>query len=915
MKTILTGLVLGAVAMGCLRAQDSEEKVAPVGPGEDAGLAPADDPAVEGAAVAVVVDPRDLVKRLADDVYREREAAQAELWELGEVGLEALEEGAASDDPERAYRSRILLRRIQTGIGPGSSQDIVDLVERYYRGSAKAKRAVLDRLVERRAYSQVLRLYRFEKDPDVREACEEVVSTVVFPAVNMELARGDLAAAESLLRLAPPTEDNLRRRAALSRSLGKLDAALAAVPEGKNDPWRLALLRAKGAVPEAIALAGKMGRHDVAACLALFQGDPVPFFEWYADQGNTMPLFRLNADLAKSRWVGDERGAMKASKIMRESAQEGDEGEKVAMLSLILNGYLKDALAIWEKNPDYREFATSYYGTVELPEKIIEIYGYVGTAEEKLAWRKERLVKLAGLGQNWDRDDEVLNSLLEVAGFLVGRGELEEGYEIAHALGDIIRKEAGEEEWFEFLNLLGRRRGIFYEMAFVLAAKSLDADAKDELVEEILGTLFFEGDAGGRSGLDIAKRNWERLKKVEGMDAPERLVFLGQTYGAGYPDSDVLEKFLDGVRADAKGMNDADRREVYADLLNSAAARDDAREVLELLVLLAEIDGFDQWSNSIGLYAAYLGDWDRAMKAWTELLTSNPSSGRSLVKLGTAQMHKGMLKEARKNFEKAALYSLDEAEVLQSLAVAAYAMGAREESKEYYRRILLTGSPSDAAWIEIASDYANAEKLEKRWKVASAFVEIGMLYDIRDRSSFPVPTYYLRKRFDADFLRGLALHEEGDTAGAKVLIEGCFNLLIGDGLLADDFFPLLREAGLVEEHDRYFEIAFQRIKESIKAYPKTHNTYNSGAWLASRAVRRLDEAHAMSEEALRMRPKQAAYLDTMGEVWFAMQDRENAVQWSKRACDGAVNAGHAGTGGAELREQLRRFEEDEFPVR
>ena len=108
---------------------------------------------------------------------------------------------------------------------------------------------------------------------------------------------------------------------------------------------------------------------------------------------------------------------------------------------------------------------------------------------------------------------------------------------------------------------------------------------------------------------------------------------------------------------------------------------------------------------------------------------------------------------------------------------------------------------------------------------------------------------------------------------------------------------------------------FSRIKESIKAYPRTHNTYNSAAWLASRAARRLDEAHAMAESALAVRPMQAAYLDTMAEVWFAMQERDKAVGWSLKACRGSWNSGHSRSGGAELRGQLLRFQTGEFPVR
>ncbi len=52
------------------------------------------------------------VKDLADDSFRVREAAQLKLWVLAELAVDALQDGVKSPDPERAHRSRLLLRRI-----------------------------------------------------------------------------------------------------------------------------------------------------------------------------------------------------------------------------------------------------------------------------------------------------------------------------------------------------------------------------------------------------------------------------------------------------------------------------------------------------------------------------------------------------------------------------------------------------------------------------------------------------------------------------------------------------------------------------------------------------------------------------------------------------------------------------------
>ena len=59
-----------------------------------------------------------LVRDLADESYKVREAATAEIWRLGESVLPELTAAAESEDPEQALRARDLLRKIQLHITP-----------------------------------------------------------------------------------------------------------------------------------------------------------------------------------------------------------------------------------------------------------------------------------------------------------------------------------------------------------------------------------------------------------------------------------------------------------------------------------------------------------------------------------------------------------------------------------------------------------------------------------------------------------------------------------------------------------------------------------------------------------------------------------------------------------------------------
>ena len=87
----------------------------------------------------------------------------------------------------------------------------------------------------------------------------------------------------------------------------------------------------------------------------------------------------------------------------------------------------------------------------------------------------------------------------------------------------------------------------------------------------------------------------------------------------------------------------------------------------------------------------------------------------------------------------------------------------------------------------------------------------------------------------------------------------------------------------MEQHDKWFEISWNRVNDVIAEYPTSDNSRNTAGWLASRARRHLPEAEKHLQEALALSPRQSAYLDTMAEIQFAKGDRAKALEWSQRA--------------------------------
>ena len=164
--------ILGVIGLALVILALGQEEASPQGELQgdslESGVAP-ELQEVSAAAEQVLKEARKLVSRLGDDSFKVREAATQSLWDLGDVGIDAIREGVEADDPEISYRSRIVLRRIMTGITSETPPEIVELVQRYFRSGPEVKKAIFQELLNAEAYMQMLRLYRFEESEEARQ--------------------------------------------------------------------------------------------------------------------------------------------------------------------------------------------------------------------------------------------------------------------------------------------------------------------------------------------------------------------------------------------------------------------------------------------------------------------------------------------------------------------------------------------------------------------------------------------------------------------------------------------------------------------------------------------------------------------------------------------------------------------------
>ena len=842
--------LLGAVAFGAGALTLAQDEPANPAEAVEEAAQPAEAPAEKSEETAKAA--RALVGQLADDSYRVREAATKRLWELGEVGMLALEDAVKSEDPELAYRSKILLRRIRTGITPDTPPKVVALVQRYFTNKAKGKKEIFGKLYEERAFVQMLRLYHIEEDRMARAACLELANRAVMPAVLGALTKGRLEESEGILRLAPRTDENRRRLASLLRLRGTLAEELTAT-EGSIEyelngevaedslgaaGYRLALLRSHGDAAEARELAQKMGRDDLVASLALLEGDPIPYLNWVIDNEGDSPVVRIHAEAAMKRWQGDEEGAAKLMRNVAKVARDGGEEARDARLSLLLNGFIKLALPLAQE--ENKESAFAYYESTEQPLKALEVIGYAGDAEAKKAWVAERLEVLR---EDWSKGDP-REDILTVAAFLQSRGEEKEGRELMKQLSEIAAAQ-GKKTWYEFLGQLNDRGSSHHELAFYMAAAHLkekaeapeekaeapeekaeadaegqkekekekeeagaqDKEAKDEEnklegeraralrneedMAELLKALFGEGDS--------APGMWKRVAELEA-DPAARILLLGGIYGLIYLEEGKLRETLDQLLASAEKEEPAARKEALTALLVAAESRDDPEMVLALVQKLAEGDEEGTWDRKLASIYSYLSQWDKAASHLENILKREPENWHYTALYGGTLLRNGKPEEGLEALKKVELIVLDEPSRLRALALAVDYNGASKQAEALWRRLMISAPPKDMYWESSASNYGKHARLSKQWRVAAAMAEVEAMQYINSQSTFSNPVVYLRQRFNADLFRGLALLQEGDKENGIKLLRRTFELLNGDASLADDYFPLLREAGALAEH-------------------------------------------------------------------------------------------------------------------
>ena len=217
-------------------------------------------------------------------------------------------------------------------------------------------------------------------------------------------------------------------------------------------------------------------------------------------------------------------------------------------------------------------------------------------------------------------------------------------------------------------------------------------------------------------------------------------------------------------------------------------------------------------------------------------------------------------------------------ELCRTLAEAEPAMAA-----DGYRRLLplaAMGSRDGTAFYTAAYAYALFDA-ERAPDLAADWFDLAFTGTLA-ATQF-VPAAYVSLPLITKRWRVQAALRRADRSGVERTLDRLLRLDPLDIRLAEEILPEIREAGMAGLANRSLDRILDEGLIHTRRYPGDATTANNLAWIAAVNGRRLEDALALSQQAVRLQPDSAVYRDTLAEVLFRLGRRDEAIL-IERAC-------------------------------
>jgi hypothetical protein len=856
-----------------------------------------------------------LVDDLADPVFKNREQATREIWQIGEAALKPLREVAGGKDPEQAHRARELVQRIELRLTPEMDAELVKDTCSFDKAPTAQKQKIFTKLVAKRAWYQILKLYAGVSSETVQERLQPTlergqagidgIASVAIIGAREALEKGNPAGARELLELAPATAESLLALAEFHRSQGTLaaDLKLAKTQKGEHAAaWQLALYRAAGDYAQAEISATAAGEGRLAALMAMMQGDPLPWLQTSAVGKGRAASYgdSFYRQLAARRWqdlpTADEPAAQELKKAL-EMPSSVDQQKAIDALFL-LGEPVEAEKAAASKNADDMYL---YYVKMERIPEALKLLGLDPEHPDYKGWVAGKIADYRKLEEEQTYEGGSLRQLCQLAALMEGYGqrkELEEAY-----LEPLVALAKLDDSKFALL-----ARGLLSQGVSGLLRNTLVACAAENpgRFSELVRDLYSE--------VPNALKLFDWFEKLAPeATAIERYDAMLAVFGLSPGSQEVREKWQALAWDAFEKAEPVERAKLIMPLSLIVNASSDNRMKLRFWDLTPEADRDLSQNQFIFYDLSAAGRWDECARLFLKQIGSMSSRSGAPVSPVLHAYAAASLRKVGRLADAAAQDKLVDQLALGKEAddiAQAYAFGGDSPKATLWQaRAVTQCDPSQRVGLARAlTQHVNFLLEQKKWPELAAASEVLLQLNSMSESRLERrPVESLKLRFQADMAKALA-KVATDRPAAIALLERALKFFPSDGNLADDFFPALRQVGLLAEHDAWFAQSWARCTAILAKYPDSENTLNTTAWLAARAQRNLDQATVYEQKALALHPNQSAYLDTMAEIHFAQGNRAKAIESSTRAIqyDPTV-PGAFMESGYVLRRQNQRF--------
>ncbi|MEM1068371.1 MAG: hypothetical protein AAGI63_05715 [Planctomycetota bacterium] len=214
--------------------------------------------------------------------------------------------------------------------------------------------------------------------------------------------------------------------------------------------------------------------------------------------------------------------------------------------------------------------------------------------------------------------------------------------------------------------------------------------------------------------------------------------------------------------------------------------------------------------------------------------------------------------------------------------------GLTQLALQAYEMTLPLAALRDSNWGSLSGDVEDDSSLYDVARVYSTLAfethptEAAHWFDLAVCGAFPTiefaPGGYLLLPF---FVQRWQLEEAIKRNDAEAVALNLRRIMELDPLnvdFAERLLPKMRKAGMTEMADQVFNDLVDRGIQHAETFPFDAMSANNVAWVAAMNEQRLQDAVVLSRKAVRAEPESAVYRDTLAEILFQLDEKQQALQ-------------------------------------